>query len=149
MDELLEATYCAEQRHFWFHGFRRFIRPLIAQAVAGHAGATILDYGCGTGANLALLADYGRPFGMDLAWLGLQYARQNGHPRLAHASVTRLPFPDARPHGDGVAISSAVLRGGAVRRGGLPGLAGHGEMLPAGGRPGRRDNLPPCSCGLP
>jgi ubiquinone/menaquinone biosynthesis C-methylase UbiE len=95
MDRLLEATYRAEQRHFWFQGFRRFVRPLVAEAVAGRAGATILDCGCGTGANLTMLADYGRPFGIDLTWLGLQYARQNGQPRLAHASVTHLPFVDA------------------------------------------------------
>ena len=35
MDRLLELTHLAEQSHFWFRGFRWFIRPEIARAVAG------------------------------------------------------------------------------------------------------------------
>ena len=34
---LLEATYRAEQHHFWFRGFRAFVAPLLAEAAAGPA----------------------------------------------------------------------------------------------------------------
>ena len=95
MDRLLEATRRAEQRHFWFRGFRSFIRPLVADAVAGRPSARILDCGCGTGANLVLLNRYGRAFGFDRSWEGLQFARDYGQVRIAHASITDMPFPAA------------------------------------------------------
>src|SRR5687767_4772637 len=63
MDRLLEATYRVEQSHFWWHGLRSFVRPIIADATAGVPRARILDCGCGTGANLVLLDDFGRAFG--------------------------------------------------------------------------------------
>ena len=95
MDRLLEATRRAEQRHFWFRGFRAFVRPLVADAVAGRASPRILDCGCGTGANLVLLSEFGRAFGFDMSWEGLQFARGYGQSRIAHASITHMPFPDA------------------------------------------------------
>ncbi len=95
MDRLLEATRRAEQRHFWFRGFRAFVRPLIADAVAGLPSARILDCGCGTGANLVMLGEYGRSYGFDISWDGLQFARDYGQAAIAHASITHIPFRDA------------------------------------------------------
>jgi SAM-dependent methyltransferase len=93
MDRLLEATARAERDHFWFRGFRRFVEPLVADARASHEGPLeILDCGCGTGHNLALLRRYGRPTGIDLTWTGLTVARQRGERRLARATAARLPF---------------------------------------------------------
>lgn len=94
MDRLLEATRRAEQRHFWFRGFRGFVRPLVAHAVAGRTSPTILDCGCGTGANLVLLNEYGRAYGFDMSWEGLGFARGYGQSRIARASITHVPFPD-------------------------------------------------------
>ena len=94
-DRLLEATRRVEDRHFWFVGLRGFVRPLVRDAVAGIPRPRILDCGCGTGANLALLAGYGSPFGFDVAWYGLHEARRAGHRRLASASITHIPFHDA------------------------------------------------------
>jgi ubiquinone/menaquinone biosynthesis C-methylase UbiE len=93
MDRLLEATARAERGHFWFHGFRAFVAPLVARAT-GRRRVDILDCGSGTGHNLAWLARYGRATGIDLTWSGLAYARQTGRTRLARASVAALPFPD-------------------------------------------------------
>jgi ubiquinone/menaquinone biosynthesis C-methylase UbiE len=93
MDRLLEATARAERDHFWFHGFRRFIQPLLARAVDGRTNARILDCGCGTGYNLAMLRRYGRACGIDITWSGLAYARARGERLVARASATSLPFP--------------------------------------------------------
>ncbi len=97
MDRLLEATARAEREHFWFRGFRKFVEPLVADAATDRARGSrrpeILDCGCGTGSNLAMLRRYGRATGVDLAWTGLQYARAVGERRLARATVARLPFP--------------------------------------------------------
>jgi SAM-dependent methyltransferase len=89
---MLEETYRAEQRHFWFRGFRRFVRPFLHQATAGLSSPTLLDCGCGTGANLTFLREFGTPIGIDLTWRGLQFAHGNGAPRLARATVASLPF---------------------------------------------------------
>jgi ubiquinone/menaquinone biosynthesis C-methylase UbiE len=95
LDRLLAATRRVEARHFWFRGLRRFVRPLIEEATAGLPAARILDCGCGTGGNLAMLARHGTAVGFDLTWSGLQHARAYGQRRVARASVTRMPFPDA------------------------------------------------------
>ena len=95
MDQLLEATARAEHEHFWFRGFRRFVAPLVTEAVRSRAGATLLDCGCGTGYNLAMLRKHGRATGIDLTWTGLVYARRRGERAVAQASATCLPFGHA------------------------------------------------------
>lgn len=95
MDRLLEATARAEQDHFWFHGFRRFVTPLLERAAAGRTDLRILDCGCGTGNNLRLLRAYGRPAGIDITFSGVAYARRHGERLVARASATSLPFSDA------------------------------------------------------
>jgi SAM-dependent methyltransferase len=96
MDRLLEATARAEHEHFWFRGFRRFVAPLVAEAVRNRQDAVILDCGCGTGHNLAMLRKHGRAAGIDLTWTGLAFAHARGERAVAQASATRLPFGDGR-----------------------------------------------------
>jgi SAM-dependent methyltransferase len=95
VEHLLRATAKAEARHFWFRGFRAFVTPLLHAAAAGRSDLRILDCGCGTGANLALLDGVGRAYGFDLADVGLRIGREAGRTRLARASVTAVPFPSA------------------------------------------------------
>lgn len=92
MDKLLEATRQAEQVHFWFRGFRAFVRPLVGDALRGVAAPRILDCGCGTGANLGMLGELGQASGFDLTWRGLEFARDYGYRRIAQASATHIPF---------------------------------------------------------
>jgi SAM-dependent methyltransferase len=93
MDDLLRATARAESRHFWFRGFRAFVKPLIVQALAGVREPRILDCGCGTGANVQLLGEYGAAYGFDLSETGLGLGRKAGRTHLARASVAAAPFP--------------------------------------------------------
>jgi SAM-dependent methyltransferase len=92
MDHLLEATYRAEQQHFWFRGLSRFSRPLIEQAVAGISEPEILDCGCGTGANMRRLAPFGRVSGFDLRRAGLEFARSYHQRRLVQGTISHVPF---------------------------------------------------------
>ena len=92
MDRLLEATARAERDHFWFHGFRRFVTPLIERAAAGRRDLFTLDCGCGTGHNLNMLRHYGRAVGIDITYSGVQYAASHGDRYVAQASATDLPF---------------------------------------------------------
>jgi SAM-dependent methyltransferase len=91
MDDLLELTGRAEATHFWFHGFRRFVAPVIHDLARGRRDLRLVDCGCGTGHNLALLQPYGRAFGFDLAAAGAARARADGH-RVVQADVRRIPF---------------------------------------------------------
>src|SRR6478672_2036637 len=95
MDHLLRATALAEQRHFWFRGFRFFVTPLLERAAQGRRQLRLLDCGCGTGNNLLLLERYGHAFGFDLTASGLQYGKESGRSRLARASIGAIPFGDA------------------------------------------------------
>jgi SAM-dependent methyltransferase len=98
LDLLLEATRRAERDHFWFRGFRRFVAPLLEEAAANRRDLTLLDCGCGTGANLGLLEPFGRAVGIDLTMRGLEFGRQDGRRLLARATATALPFDDAQFH---------------------------------------------------
>ena len=93
MDHLLELTGRAEAAHFWFRGFRRFVRPLLDEVTGGRRDLRMLDCGCGTGNNMELLRPYGRPMGFDLTGGGLDLARPRGLP-VARADITRIPFLD-------------------------------------------------------
>ena len=94
VDRLLELTYRAEQSHFWFRGFRQYMKPALARATAGTPAARILDCGCGTGSNLEMLRPYGRAVGFDLTRIGVAFAREHGH-RVAQASIAQIPFASA------------------------------------------------------
>lgn len=91
MDRLLELTYRAEQSHFWFRGFRQYMKPALARATAGMTAARILDCGCGTGSNLEMLKPYGNAVGFDLTRIGTEFARAHGH-RVAQGSIGDIPF---------------------------------------------------------
>ena len=92
MDRLISATALAERDHFWFRGFRAFIRPLLDQVGRAGTALRILDCGCGTGNNLTLLEPLGPAFGFDLTWSALEFAHESGKRRIACASAARIPF---------------------------------------------------------
>lgn len=95
MDHLLRATARAESRHFWFRGFRAFVTPLLEQAAQGRTDLRLLDCGCGTGNNLALLGRFGYACGFDLTASGLEFGRRSGRTRLVRATAGAVPFADA------------------------------------------------------
>jgi len=90
MKRLIAATARAEREHFWFRGLRRFVAPLLARAATGKH-VKILDCGCGTGANLTMLARVGRSSGVDREWTGVRRAKEAGR-SVSQATVAQLPF---------------------------------------------------------
>ena len=94
MDRLLEATYQVEQQHFWWKGLRSFARPLVADALADRPDPRILDCGCGTGANLVMLGEFGHASGFDVSFRGLELAHRYGQWRVTQARITEMPFGD-------------------------------------------------------
>jgi len=83
-----------EDRLWWYRGLRAYLAEAIARARVP-AGARALDAGCGTGANLVLLAGaFARAAGCDLAPRAVALARMRGLPRTLVADVNALPFRD-------------------------------------------------------
>lgn len=93
MDTLIEATQQVEQHHFWFRGFRHFLRPFLIQA-SQNKPLRILDCGCGTGLNLNLLKQFGKVYGLDLTLSGLLHAKRGNNGHLTQATTAHLPFRD-------------------------------------------------------
>jgi SAM-dependent methyltransferase len=95
MDRGLDLTSQAEATHFWFRGFRQFVAPVIGALAGPRRDLRLIDCGCGTGCNLALLAPYGRVCGFDLTHWGAVRTRASGRP-VARADITRIPFVSGR-----------------------------------------------------
>lgn len=89
-----------EQTHWWFKGKRATIRTMIEREILsknrGSLPLDCLDVGCGTGANLQLLADYGTALGIDYNENAITYARQRGLENVRQASAYDLPLDDKR-----------------------------------------------------
>src|SRR6202035_1680768 len=65
-----------EQRHWWFIARRRILRAMVERLVPPSPTATVIDVGCGTGANLAALADDYRCVGIDTSAEAIELARR-------------------------------------------------------------------------
>jgi SAM-dependent methyltransferase len=67
-----------EQRHWWFLARRHIVWSLVARLLpeVSHRRLRICELGCGTGGNLAAVADRHDVIGVDSAPEAIQYARQ-------------------------------------------------------------------------
>ncbi len=86
-----------EGSHWWFVGRRAilegFLRQIASKISKPKTDIRILDVGCGTGANLEMLAQFGAAEGVDVSDDALEFCQRKGlqaHKGLAES----LPFPD-------------------------------------------------------
>lgn len=87
----------AEADHWWFRGRRDFIAATLRR-LALPSDAVILDAGCGSGGNLALLAPFGRVYGFEYDHEAMERARALGIGEVAPGALPDgVPFPDAPP----------------------------------------------------
>jgi ubiquinone/menaquinone biosynthesis C-methylase UbiE len=89
--------YALEEDLWWFRGMRAITAAVLDPVCPSGRDRSVLDAGCGTGANLRWLGRYagGRPVvGIDLVSTALHFCRRRTHPCLAQASITDLPFAD-------------------------------------------------------
>lgn len=66
-----------QELHWWFAARRRILRSQL-EALDLPRGAEILEIGSGTGANLDLLAQFGRVVGLEMSREAIALARQRG-----------------------------------------------------------------------
>ena len=86
-----------EGKHWWFVGRRaileEFLRQIIQNPKSKIQNPKILDVGCGTGANLEMLANFGTAEGVDVSDDALEFCKAKG--LKAHKGLAeKLPFED-------------------------------------------------------
>ena len=87
-----ERMFAVEDTMWWYVGMREIVAAWLKPQLAHRPDARILDAGCGTGANLIALKNYGTLTAVDLAPQALQLAAQRGDFKLGRTSITELPF---------------------------------------------------------
>jgi SAM-dependent methyltransferase len=105
--EMQQHTYAimrrVEETHWWFAGRRQIIRSFLERVChdlkTAHARQSpqdsplnILDVGCGTGANLEMLAEFGEAEGVDLSSAALSFCRERGLQNVKQGEAEALPY---------------------------------------------------------
>ena len=81
-----------EEQHWWFASRRAIVERFIDRLNLP-ADAALLEPGCGTGGNFAMLARHGRVFAMDADADALRFATALGKAQVACGSLPdRIPF---------------------------------------------------------
>ncbi|MDQ2856727.1 MAG: class I SAM-dependent methyltransferase, partial [Acidobacteriota bacterium] len=106
--EMQQHTYSimyeVEGSHWWFAGRRRIIESFVkhicselahGMGVPPVTSPRILDIGCGTGANLEMLSQFGEAEGVDVSPDALAFCRQRGLQNVRQGEVEHLPYEDA------------------------------------------------------
>jgi len=108
--EMQQHTYAimrrVEETHWWFAGRRRIIKSFLERLCrdvkvesAGnsrnYAPLSILDVGCGTGANLEMLSEFGEAEGVDISGEALTFCRERGLENVKQGEAEALPFEDS------------------------------------------------------
>src|SRR6266849_571099 len=88
--------YEVEGKHWWFAGRRRIIAGFVERVCRdlGKQRPRILDVGCGTGANLQMLAQFGAAEGVDVSAEALDFCRARGLAEVKQGAAESLPFTD-------------------------------------------------------
>ena len=87
-----EIMYRVEDTLWWYRGMEAISRAAIERNYARGGGIKILDAGCGTGAGMNYLADYGAVMGLDYSPHALRFCQKRGKARLTQGSVEALPL---------------------------------------------------------
>ncbi|MEP6922745.1 MAG: class I SAM-dependent methyltransferase [bacterium] len=99
--EMEQHTYpimfAVEETHWWFVGRRRILSSFVAQILnqPGKKECQILDVGCGTGANLEMLAEFGQAEGVDVSTEALDFCRARGLRSVRQGEAEHLPYEDS------------------------------------------------------
>jgi SAM-dependent methyltransferase len=113
--EMQQHTYAimrrVEENHWWYAGRRQiiksFLEPLCrnpgrrkgqdadgSQTSKQSPALNILDVGCGTGANLEMLSQFGEAEGVDISAEALSFCRGRGLANVKQGEAEHLPYAD-------------------------------------------------------
>ncbi len=85
-----------EQSHWWYTGRRKILADFVADICrrVTDRRPRILDVGCGTGANLLMLSQYGDAEGVDISNDALAFCRERGLDQVKLGAGEKLPYDD-------------------------------------------------------
>jgi SAM-dependent methyltransferase len=85
-----------EQSHWWYTGRRKILADFVEKICrqVTDRRPRILDVGCGTGANLLMLSQYGDAEGVDVSEDALAFCRERGLDRVTLGAAEKLPYED-------------------------------------------------------
>lgn len=86
-----------EDANWWYIGKRYIVLNLINKFVQPEACriSDLLDVGCGTGATMDMLSEFGQVVGVDISEHALAFCRERGHTDLFLADISDLSFKDS------------------------------------------------------
>jgi SAM-dependent methyltransferase len=86
-----------EQAHWWYTGRRKILAGFVEEICrqVTDRRPRILDVGCGTGANLLMLSQYGDAEGVDLSEDALAFCRERGLDKVRLGAGEELPYEDS------------------------------------------------------
>ena len=86
-----------EQSHWWYTGRRKILADFVADICrrVTDRRPRILDVGCGTGANLLMLSQFGDAEGVDVSEDALAFCRERGLANVKLGAGEALPYDDA------------------------------------------------------
>ena len=103
--EMQQHTYAIMRRveasHWWFVGRREIIRSFLLRLVRDlkadrkpqdEQNLNILDVGCGTGANLEMLSEFGNAEGVDVSAEALSFCQARGLEKVKLGAAEALPY---------------------------------------------------------
>ncbi len=94
MQHTYSILYAVEESHWWCIGRRRiigsFVKEICSQITDHHP--QILDVGCGTGANLKLLGQFGDAQGVDVSSDAVAFCRARGLDKVRLSPAEALPY---------------------------------------------------------
>src|SRR5918993_3994173 len=88
--------FTVEQSHWWHTGRRKIIAAFVEEICrrVSDRRPRILDVGCGTGANLIMLSNYGDAEGVDVSEDALAFCRERGLDKVRLGAGEALPYED-------------------------------------------------------
>lgn len=90
--EEYEVMYRQEQAYWWFVSRSELLNFYMREMIQLPRDPRILDLGCGTGANLEALSEYGQAMGADFSSEALAFCRKRALPRLVQGNGEALPI---------------------------------------------------------
>ena len=92
--EMYENMHRTETYHWWFRTKRKIVLSLAKEYLSGAGEKTLIDFGCGCGAMLAELSQYGNTTGLDFSQTALDFCREqfDGELRQCDLSLPITPW---------------------------------------------------------
>ena len=91
---MYQDFYDLEEKHWWFLGRRKIVLSMLNKYLPNGSQLRILDVGCGTGATLRKLEEYGQATGVDISEEAVKFCKLRGCRNVYRINNQGLFFED-------------------------------------------------------